>query len=75
MDLGHWKLRVRDTFVDLEVRQDVFTVRNALANHFQDLRGWEDWKLDDPYSIKGIVGELAATIGRKLMKDSALVLF
>lgn len=75
MDLGHWKLRVRDTFVDLEVRPDVFTVRNVLANHFQDLRGWEDSKLDDPYSIKGIVGELAATVGRQLMENSAVVLF
>lgn len=75
MDLDHWKLRVRDTFVDLEVRRDLIfsTVRSLIKS--KDLRGWEAWKLDDSYSIKGIVGELAATIGPNVMKDSAIILF
>ena len=47
----------------------------VIANFEQDLRGWEEWKLDDTYSIKGIAGELAATIGPEVMKDSAVVLF
>lgn len=50
-------------------------IYGLLANYSQDLRGWDEWKLDDPYSIKGIVGELAATIGPEVMKDSAVVLF
>lgn len=41
----------------------------------QDLRGWEDWKIDDPGSIKGIAAELIAATGPKLLNKSALVLF
>ncbi|KAK5043310.1 Arginyl-tRNA--protein transferase 1 [Exophiala sideris] len=41
----------------------------------EDLRGWEDWKIDDPGSIKGIAAEMIAATGPKLLKDSALALF
>ena len=41
----------------------------------QDLRGWEDWKIDDADTIKGIAAELIASTGPGLLKDSALVLF
>ncbi|RMZ79947.1 hypothetical protein DV738_g3006, partial [Chaetothyriales sp. CBS 135597] len=40
-----------------------------------DLRGWEEWKVDDPGSIKGIAAELIAATGPKLLENSALVLF
>lgn len=49
-------------------------VRNILVD-LEDIRGWEDFKIEDPYSIKGIAAELIATTGPELMKDSALVLF
>ncbi|EXJ90834.1 hypothetical protein A1O1_03939 [Capronia coronata CBS 617.96] len=49
-------------------------VRNALIE-LEDLRGWEDWKIDDPGSIKGIAAELIAATGPKLLQNSALALF
>lgn len=58
LDLGHMKLLVRTSLIDLE-----------------DLRGWEEWKIDDPGTIKGIAAELIATTGPKLLKDTALALF
>lgn len=41
----------------------------------KDLRGWEDWKIDDPGSIKGIAAEVIAATGPELLNQSALVLF
>lgn len=41
----------------------------------EDLRGWEEWQIDDPGTIKGIAAELIAATGPKLLKDSALALF
>ncbi|KAJ5495996.1 hypothetical protein N7539_001112 [Penicillium diatomitis] len=41
----------------------------------EDLVGWEDMPMDNPQSIKGIVAELAAVLGPKIVKDSAVVLF
>jgi len=32
-------------------------------------------KYDNPQSVKGIVGELAAVLGPEIVKDSAVVLF
>lgn len=49
-------------------------VRNMLVD-FEDIRGWEDQKIDDPSSIKGIAAELAAATGPKLLDNSAVVLF
>ncbi|KAI1625963.1 arginine-tRNA-protein transferase [Exophiala viscosa] len=49
-------------------------VRNALVE-LEDLRGWEDWKIDDPGSIKGIAAEMIAATGPELLQNSALVLF
>ncbi|KAJ5595942.1 arginine-tRNA-protein transferase [Penicillium hetheringtonii] len=43
--------------------------------HFNDLVGWEKMKYDNPQSVKGIVGELAAVLGPDIVKDSAVVLF
>ncbi|KAK5518527.1 Arginyl-tRNA--protein transferase 1 [Exophiala xenobiotica] len=49
-------------------------VRNNLVE-LEDIRGWEDWKIDDPDTIKGIAAELIAATGPKLLQNSALVLF
>ncbi|RDW90334.1 arginyltransferase [Aspergillus mulundensis] len=43
--------------------------------HMSDLVGWETMPIDEPQSIKGIVAELAATLGPAVVKDSAVVLF
>lgn len=43
--------------------------------HFEDLVGWETSDIRDPQSIKGIVGELAAVLGPKLVQHTAVVLF
>ncbi|OCT54209.1 arginine-tRNA-protein transferase [Cladophialophora carrionii] len=66
LDLDHWRLVVRDALIELEVQ-------GPLAKC--DLRGWEEWKIDDPGSIKGIAAELIAATGPKLLENSALVLF
>ncbi|KIW14056.1 hypothetical protein PV08_06837 [Exophiala spinifera] len=58
LDLGHWKLVVRNSLVELE-----------------DIRGWEDWEIDNPDTIKGIAAELISATGPKLLENSALVLF
>lgn len=49
-------------------------VRTSLIE-LEDLRGWKDWKVDDPASIKGIVAECIAATGPALLQNSALVIF
>ena len=49
-------------------------VRTSLIE-LEDLRGWEDWKVDDPASIKGIAAEFIAATGPMLLRNSALVIF
>lgn len=58
LDLGHWKIVVRNMLVD-----------------FEDIRGWDEQRIDDGSSIKGIAAELAAAVGPNLLEDSAVVLF
>jgi arginine-tRNA-protein transferase len=41
----------------------------------QDLVRWEESDIRNPQSIKGIVGELAATLGPELVESSAVTLF
>ena len=41
----------------------------------QDLVGWEESNIMHPQAIKGIIGELAAVLGPKLVKESAVQLF
>ena len=41
----------------------------------QDLQCWEESKITDPTSIKGMAAELAAIIGPKVMENSAMQLF
>ncbi|KDB23964.1 hypothetical protein H109_04205 [Trichophyton interdigitale MR816] len=40
-----------------------------------DLVGWETSSVKDPQAIKGIVAELAATLGPEVVKNSAVVMF
>ncbi|KAJ9374814.1 hypothetical protein DTO282E5_369 [Paecilomyces variotii] len=40
-----------------------------------DLVNWETSDIKNPQSVKGIIGELAAVLGPKIVKDSAVVLF
>lgn len=49
-------------------------VRTSLVD-LEDLRGWEDWRIDTPDTIKGIAAELIAATGPKLLEHSALALF
>ncbi|KAJ5688724.1 hypothetical protein N7462_003116 [Penicillium macrosclerotiorum] len=41
----------------------------------EDLVGWEKLPMNDPQSVKGIIAELAAVLGPKIVKNSAVVLF
>lgn len=49
----------------------------AQSNLFdlEDLRGWDEWSLTDPQSLKGIFGELAACLGEKVVAKSVVALF
>lgn len=58
LDLGHLKLVVRTSLIDLE-----------------DLRDWDQWRIDQPDTIRGIAAELIAATGPNLLKDTALSLF
>lgn len=58
----------------LKLGQFKLIVRDSLID-LEDLRGWEDWKVDDPETIKGIAAELIAATGPRLLMDSALSLF
>lgn len=49
-------------------------VRAALID-LEDLRGWEDWQVDDPSTIKGICAELIAATGPALLRNAAVSLF
>jgi arginine-tRNA-protein transferase len=76
LDLDHWRLVVRNNLVELEVSMSVtFAYQSHSLTEAQDIRGWEDWKIDDPDTIKGIAAELIAATGPKLLQNSALVLF
>lgn len=43
--------------------------------HMIDLVGWERMAIQNPQSVKGIVAELAAVLGPRVVKESAVVLF
>ncbi|KAL8721528.1 MAG: hypothetical protein Q9225_001827 [Loekoesia sp. 1 TL-2023] len=42
--------------------------------HLEDLRGWNSWDIRDASSLKGIVAELAAALGPKLVSQLVLEL-
>ncbi len=75
LDLDHWRLLVRNALIELEVCDKRSRLSQRVANRLQDLRGWEEWEIDDPGSIKGIAAELIGATGPKLLQNSALVLF
>jgi len=64
----------KDEVKSLDLDHWRLVVRNNLVE-LEDIRGWEDWKIDDPDTIKGIAAELIAATGPKLLQNSALVLF
>ncbi|CAG8034123.1 unnamed protein product [Penicillium salamii] len=43
--------------------------------HMEDLVGWETMSMTEPQSIKGIIAELAAVLGPKIVENSAVDLF
>ncbi|KAJ5318864.1 Arginyl-tRNA--protein transferase 1 [Penicillium brevicompactum] len=43
--------------------------------HMEDLVGWETMSMTEPQSIKGIIAELAAVLGPKIIQNSAVDLF
>ncbi|EAS34081.3 arginine-tRNA-protein transferase 1 [Coccidioides immitis RS] len=49
-------------------------VHNTLVE-MTDLVAWEKSNIKEPHAIKGIVAELAAALGPKVVKNSAVVLF
>ena len=75
LDLAHWKLKVRDSLIDLEVWLSSRFSWAYVLTWLKDLRDWEIWRLDDPNSIKGIAAELIAATGPELLLKTALVLF
>jgi hypothetical protein len=59
----------------LELDKWKFNVRNRFVD-MEDLNGWEESKITDPQSLKGIVAELAAALGPEVVKGgSAVTLF
>lgn len=78
LDLDHWLLFFRKNFVHMEVSfpfSSQLLGGVSLANSGQDLVGWETMSMTEPQSVKGIVAELAAVLGPKVVKDSAVDLF
>ncbi|KAJ9614145.1 Arginyl-tRNA--protein transferase 1 [Cladophialophora chaetospira] len=73
-DYGIPGVMTKDEVKRLNLSNWHLVVRNALIE-LEDLRGWEDWKIDDPGSIRGIAAELIAASGPELLQNSALVLF
>lgn len=64
----------KDEVAKLDLDHMKLLVRANLID-LEDLRGWEEWRLDDSSTIKGIAAELIAATGPALLKDSALALF
>ncbi|PTU19565.1 hypothetical protein P175DRAFT_0441917 [Aspergillus ochraceoroseus IBT 24754] len=58
----------------LDLDNWLLLVHGSFVN-MNDLVGWETMPIDDPQSVKGIVAELAATLGPTVVRDSAVVLF
>lgn len=76
LDLDHWHLLYHGSFVQMDV--SVFFPLGSHggdSNPVKDLVGWDKMPMDSPQSVKGIVAELAAVLGPKIVKDSAVVLF
>lgn len=59
---------------ELDLGKMKLLVRTSLVD-LEDLRGWEEWQIDDSGTIKGIAAEMIAATGPKLLKDTAIALF
>lgn len=80
LNLGNWNLLYHGTFVHFSVSRKLpsyvlFFSDQTADDDLQDLVGWEKMAYNNPQSVKGIVGELAAALGPEIVKDSAVVLF
>lgn len=64
----------KDEVAKLDLDHWKLMVRNSLVD-LEDLRGWDQWQLDDSNSIKGIAAELIAATGPQLLQNSAVNLF
>lgn len=64
----------KDEVAKLDLDHWKLVVRNSLIE-LEDLRGWDQWRLDDSNSIKAIAAELVAATGPKLLQDSAINIF
>ena len=64
----------KEEVAKLDLGKVKLLVRTSLID-LEDLRGWEEWQIDDPATIKGITAELIAATGPKLLHDSVLSLF
>lgn len=49
-----------------------FLLRNGFVE-MEDLKGWEQGKLTDPQSLKGIAAELAAALGPEVVEGGSAV--
>ena len=49
-----------------------FLLRNGFVE-MEDLKGWEEGKLTDPQSLRGIVAELAAALGPEVVNNGSAV--
>lgn len=58
----------------LDLDHWLLLVRGSFV-HMIDLVGWERMPLTHPQSIKGIIAELAAALGPRVVGESAVVLF
>lgn len=47
-------------------------MERSVADWFQDLVNWENMPMREPQSIKGIVAELAAALGPRVVGESAV---
>lgn len=63
-----------DEVKTLDLDHSLLLVQGSLI-HMMDLVGWERMPIDNPQSVKGIVAELAAVLGKEVFKDCAVVLF
>lgn len=73
IDLGQWRLDVRDRIVRLKVMiRKLQTYKPAVSDTLQDLVVWDDSDLSDSDTIKGITAELASCIGPELVKETTL---
>lgn len=73
-DYGIPGVLTKEDIEKLDLRHMKLVVRTSVVD-LEDLRDWDQWRIDQPNTIKGIAAELVAATGPKLLKDTALSLF